>query len=51
MKDEGVGVMLADKDDEVWVIGGGLYIAITYLLGRRRVIRAVDEVGLFKIEG
>jgi len=51
MKDQGVGMVGADDDDEIGVIGGGLIVLIAYLLRRGGVVGAVEVIGLFEIKG
>lgn len=49
-EDEAVGMMITNEDDEVRVVSGRFYVFIAYLLRRRGIVWAMEEVGFFEIE-
>ena len=44
-------MVVADYNDLLWVISFWFYILVAYLLGRGRVIRAVEKAWGFQIKG
>jgi len=51
MKGKGVRMVVADYNDLLRVISRRFCILVAYLIGRGRVVRAMEKIRGFQIEG